>query len=363
MRDIRYGDSSTYGYVDIAGVRYRGDGALYTRGTPIADTYFTAGGDDTPVAGYIGDILPASERHAVNLLAQFDQSDAFKLSLEGKFVQVETRTLASYSGTYSSGQFYQPFTLDNPFIPAQIRDAALAAGLTTIDLNRNNFDLPRRGEDDRRRTWRGVIDASGRITDHASYDLSYTYGRTDLRATKLNDRLGAQFAAALDAVRDPVSGAIVCRSAEARAAGCLPVNLFGANTADPAAFDYFLFDPVSDARIEQHVVSGSLTGDFGQFFQLPGGPVQFAVGGEYRRESSRFRPAQQLLDNIFYEYDEYIIPTPTSGAFDVWEAFGEVNLPLLRDVPFAQLLSVGAAGRYSNYSTVGSTNAYQFNGI
>ena len=363
VRDIRYADSSTYGYVDIAGVRYRGDGQLYTRGAPIADTYFTDGGDDTPVAGYIGDILPATERHAVNLLTHFDASDAFKLSLEAKFVQVETRTLASYSGTYSSGQFYQPFTLDNPFIPASIRDAAIAAGQTTIDLNRNNFDLPRRGEDDRRRTWRGVIDASGRVSDHASYDLYYTYGRTDLRATKLNDRLGAQFAQALDVVTDPATGAPACRSAEARAAGCLPLNLFGANTADPAAFDYFLFDPVSDARIEQHVVSGSLTGDFGQFFQLPGGAVQFAVGGEYRRESSRFRPAQELLNNIFYEYDEYIIPTPTSGAFDVWEAFGELNLPLLRDRPFAELLSVGAAGRYSNYSTVGSTDAYQFNGI
>ncbi|WP_294217198.1 TonB-dependent siderophore receptor [uncultured Sphingomonas sp.] len=361
VRDIRYGDSSTFGYVDIAGVRYRGDGALYTRGTPIGSSYFTAGGDDTPVAGYIGDILSASERHAFNLLTHFDASDAFKLTLEGKFVQTTTRTLGSYSGTYNSGNFYQPFTLDNPFIPATIRNAAITAGQTTIDINRNNFDLPRRGEEDRRRTWRGVVDATGAVSEHASYDIYYTYGRTDLRATKLNDRLGQQFADALDAVSGP--NGPQCRSAAARSAGCLPINPFGADTANPAAFDYFLFDPVSDARIEQHVVSGSLSGDFGQFFSLPGGAIEFAVGGEYRRESSRFRPSQALLDNIFYEYDEYIIPTPTSGKFDVWETFGEVNLPLLKDRPFANLLSVGAAGRYSNYSTVGSTNAYQFNAI
>ena len=361
VRDIRYADSSTYGYVDIAGVRYRGDGVLYTRGTPIADTYYTSGGDDTPVAGYIGDILSATERHAGNVLAHLDASDAFRLSFEGKFVQTRTRTLGSYSGTYSSGQFYQPFTLDNPFIPQTIRDAAIAAGQTTIDLNRNNFDLPRRGEEDRRRTWRGVIDASGKLSDHASYDLYYTYGRTDLRATKLNDRLGAEFANALDVVSGPAGPE--CRSAAARAAGCVPINPFGANTANPAAFDYFLFDPVSTARIEQHVVSGSLSGDFGQLFALPGGPVQFAVGGEYRREKSSFTPAQELVDNIFYQYDESVLPTATSGRFHVWEAFGELNVPILKDAPFAHLLSVGAAGRYSDYSTVGGTDAYQFNAI
>ncbi|MDP1026936.1 TonB-dependent receptor [Sphingomonas sp. KR1UV-12] len=362
-RDIRYRDSSTYGYTDIGGVRYRGDGAIYTAGPSLVNTPYTLGGDDTPVAGYIGDILPQTERHAVNLLSHFDASDAFKVSLEGKFVQTRIRTLASYTGTYPGGPFYQSTPLDNPYIPQSILNAAVAAGQTGVDLSRNNFDLPRRGEDDRRRTWRGVADVTGAITDHASYDVSYTYGRTDLRATKLNDRLGTEFAQALDAVRNPATGQIVCRSAAARAAGCLPVNPFGQNTIDPASFGYFLYDPVSTARIEQHVANASLTGDFGQFFTLPGGPVQFAVGAEYRVEKSRFRPAQELVDGIFYGYDEYIVPTAARAKFDVWEGFGELNVPLLKDLPFAHLLSFGAAGRWSDYSTVGATQAYQFNGI
>ncbi|GGB19408.1 TonB-dependent receptor [Sphingomonas metalli] len=358
VRDIRYIDSSTYGYVDIAGVRYRGDGALYRPGARLVNDSYSLGGDDTPVAGYIGDIFPKTERHALNLLGRFEASDAFKLSLEGKFVQTEVTTLGGYGGNYPA-----TIALDNPYIPTTILNAALAAGLTSVDVNRNNFDIPRRGEQDRRRTWRGVIDVAGRITDHASYDVSYTYGRTDLRATKLNDRLNDRFLEALDAVRDPATGQIVCRSATARAAGCLPVNTFGANTVDPASFGYYLSNPVSDARIEQHVVNAALTGDFGALFELPGGAIQYAVGGEYRRESSRYRPSQALLDNIFYQYDEYIIPTPSNASFDVWEAFGEVNAPLLRDKPFAHLLSVGAAGRLSDYSTIGRTRAYQFNAL
>ncbi|MET0376522.1 MAG: TonB-dependent receptor, partial [Rhizorhabdus sp.] len=341
---------------------FRGDGQPYTFGTQTETDDYTTGGDDTPVAGYIGDILPRTRRHAGNVLAHFDASDAFKISVEGKFVQTTATTFSSYSGTYGV-----PITLDNPFIPASILAAAQAEGVDAVFINRNNFDLPRRGEEDRRRTWRGVIDVTGRLTDHASYDVSYTYGRTDVRATKLNDRLPDRYSAAIDAVRGP-GGQIVCRSAAARAAGCVPLNTFGTFVADPAAFDYFLDDPVSNARIEQHVANASLTGDFGEIFELPGGPIQFAAGGEYRRESSRFQPSPRLVDGTYYSpaagiYDEPVNLTPSSAHFDLWELFGELNAPLLKDRPFAHLLSVGAAGRYSDYSTVGSTRAYQFNGI
>jgi outer membrane receptor protein involved in Fe transport len=355
VRDLRYPYGSNQGYITIGNRTFRGDGAIYTPGALLANDGYSIGGDDTPVAGYIGDILPRSRRHAVNLLTHYDASDAFKISLEGKFVQNTVTSFSGYGGNYPA-----TIALDNPFIPAPILAAARAEGLASIDVSRNNFDIPRRGEEDRRRTYRGVVDIAGRISDHAAYDVSYTYGRTDVRATKLNDRLNDRFTAALDVVRDPVTGQAVCRS---RAPGCVPVNIFGGNTVDPASYAYYLSNPVNDAQITQQVVNASLTGDFGQFFTLPGGTVQFAAGGEYRRETSRFRPAQALLDNAFYQYDEYIIPTPSSGKFDVWEAFGEVNAPLLKDVPFAHVLSVGAAGRYSDYSTIGSTRAYQFHGV
>lgn len=355
VSDLRYPYGSNQGYITIGSQTFRGDGAIYTPGRNLVNDGYSIGGDDTPVAGYVGDILPRSRRHAVNLLTHYDASDAFKISLEGKFVQNTVTSFSGYGGNYPA-----TIALDNPFIPASILAAARAEGLTSIDVSRNNFDIPRRGEEDRRRTWRGVVDIAGRISEHASYDVSYTYGRTDVRATKLNDRLADRFTAALDVVTDPATGRPVCRS---RAAGCVPVNLFGGNTVDPASWSYYLSNPASDARITQQVVNASLTGDFGALFRLPGGPVQFAAGGEYRKETSRFRPAQALVDNLFYQYDEYIIPTPSDGAFDVWEAFGELNAPLLKDVPFAHVLSVGAAGRYSDYSTIGATRAWQFNGV
>ena len=358
MGDLRYPYSSNQGIIYIGDQTFRGDGVPYTYGQFLQNDGYSIGGDDTPVAGYIGDIFPRTRRNAVNVLSHYDFSDAFKVSLEGKFVQTDVTSYEGWGGDYPAD-----ISLDNPFIPASILAAALANGDTSIGVNRNNFDIPRKGEEDRRRTWRGVADISGRISDHAHYDVSYTYGETDLRATKLNDRLNTEFLNALDVISDPVTGQPECRSAAARAAGCLPVNLFGGNTVNPASYGYYLADPVDHAKITQQVLNASLSGDFGQFFSLPGGPIEFAAGGEYRRESSSFSPAQELMDNDFYQYDEYIIPTPSSGKFHVWELFGELNAPLLKDRPFAQLLSVGAAGRYSKYSTIGSTSSYSFNGI
>ena len=370
LGDLRYPQGSNLGYVPVGDQIFRGDGQIYVPGRLLQNDSYSVGGDDTPVAGYIGDILPRTRRDAVNLLTHYDWSDAFKVSLEAKYVSNDATSFAGYSGDYPA-----TIALDNPFIPASILAATRAAGLSSVDISRNNFDLPRQGEDDLRQTYRTVLDVSGRINDDLNYDAYYEYGQTDLRATKINDRLNDRFTAALDVVRNPANGQPVCRSSldptavstpsvtftPGPSSGCIPVNLFGGNTVNPASFAFYLNNPVSNARITQNVVNGSVTGNFGHFLPLPGGPINFAVGAEYRRESSSFAPASALTNNLFYQYDEYVIPTASSGQFDVGEVFGEIDAPILKDVPFAKLLSVGAAGRYSDYSTVGSTRTYELN--
>jgi outer membrane receptor protein involved in Fe transport len=356
--DLRYTDISPIGAVFVgneANPSLDGLGRAYARGTPAA--YYFTGGVSSGVAGfYQGDLFPKTERHTVNLLSHYDVSDAFKLSIEGKFAQNTASSFGQYLQTY-----YYPVSLANPFVPPSIRDAAIARGATALHVNRDNLDFGRQGEEDRRRTYRGVVDASGRISDHATWDAYYEYGRTDVRITKINDRLALQYGQALDAVRN-AAGQIVCNPANNPGAGCVPLSLFGPGPASAEQLAYFLVDDTSHARITQQVASASISGDFGQFFTLPGGPVKFAVGGEYRRESSRFDPSDDLLNARFYGGDEPSLVAASSGHFDVKEAFGEIDVPILADVPFASLLSIGAAGRYSKYSTVGSTDTWQVNG-
>lgn len=354
--DPNYIDRSGDGFPDFTPT-FDGLGRPYDNGTPAA--YYSIGGVNTPVAGfYQGDLFARTERHDVNLLTHYDVSDAFKLSLEGKFVETRVESNGAYFQTFG-----QRVAVANPFVPQAIRDAALLAGSDTLVVNRDNIDYGRQGEADRRRTWRGVIDVSGRISDHATYDAYYEYGQTDVRVTRIGDRLADRYTQAIDAVLSP-TGQIVCRVTLTNAnSGCVPISLFGAGPATAQQLSYFQVDDVSRARLTQQVASASMSGDFGQFFALPGGPVQFSFGGEYRRETSRFDPSDNLLNARFYQYDEPSLVLASRGAFDVEEAFGELNVPLLKDTRFAQVLSVGAAGRYSDYSTVGYTGTWQFNGV
>lgn len=368
--DLRYGGESINGAVTVAdgGPQFDGNGAPYNPGNPVG--FYVTGGSSTPVAGYVGDLTPATRRHSLNLLTKFDFSDAFKVSAEGKFVESHARTSDLFTG-----EFPAFIAAENPFIPASIRPSVTPAGLT---INRDNEDFPRHGEDDRRRTFRGVLDVTGRINEHATYDVYAEYGRTETRITKLGDQLNDRMLAALDVVADPRTGRPVCRStidptaATALGAvtftpgansGCAPLNLFGFGSPSPAAIGFVVNNDISTTTLTQAVANASLSGDFGALFTLPGGPVGFSFGGEYRRETSRFSPNANLVAGNFYQFDE---PTPvlaSTGNFDVKEAFAELNAPILSGVRFAETLSVGAAGRYSSYSTSGSTTAWQFNGV
>ncbi len=359
--NLRYPQESPIGAVDVNGdgnADFNGLGQPYRHGTPAS--YYSTGGDDTPVAGfYSGDLEPRIVRNDVNLLAHYDVSDALKLSFEGTYARTDAKTLDYYIGTYG-----QPITLDNPFIPTTIRDAALAAGQDFVTVSRDNIDYGRHGEDDLRQTYRAVLDATGQINPHVSYDAYYEYGETDVDITKLNELLATPYAQALDAVTDPATGQPICRVKLTNpTSACAPVSLFGPGPVSRAALNFFQTNDTSRANITQQVASGAINGDFGALFTLPGGPVQFSVGGEFRRETSQFLPSQNLINDAFVAFTEPTLVTASGGAFDVREGFAELNAPILRHARFAELLSVGAAYRFSNYSTIGDTTTWQFNGV
>lgn len=395
--DLRYADSSRNGAVDADidfTPDFQGNGQAYDRGQVLPQSGgLTIGGDSTPLAGYQGDLSPETEKHNVNLLGSFEFSPALRLFTEAKYVNTK-----NFSFAQPSFDFFTTIQADNPFIPAPIRNAIVFGpnGLEGFGLpagvlvSRDNFDLGVRGEYAERDTYRGVIGFDGAISDNARYELSYVYGQTqtDFRAT--NYRIEDRYFAALDAVDEGLfrngvaNGNIVCRSnldpnapdndpnagligastspltfTPGPNSGCVPLNILGEGVANPAALAWINADLQNSVKVEQHVVSGSVSGDFGALFELPGGPVGFALGAEYREESSEFRSDELqrigALADLAQIQDE-------DGKFDVKEAFAELNVPLLRDMPFADILQFGAAIRLSDYSTVGQTTTWKVDG-
>jgi outer membrane receptor protein involved in Fe transport len=99
--------------------------------------------------------------------------------------------------------------------------------------------------------------------------------------------------------------------------------------------------------------AGDLKAD-GPLFRLPGGSAKLAIGGEYRVES---------YDYASVDFESYA--TPTRDHHDdlpidrrILAGYAELLLPLLGEdatLPFAQKLTVSAAGRIEHYNDFGTT--------
>jgi outer membrane receptor protein involved in Fe transport len=140
----------------------------------------------------------------------------------------------------------------------------------------------------------------------------------------------------------------ICRDANARLQGCVPVNVFGFNSMSPEAVNY-IEAPTSLATFtRQRLIGVNLTGEL---LEMPAGPLAVAVGAEYREEfsESEFDALTQAGLNA-----GNAIP-PTAGDYDVREAYVEASIPLLKELPMVERLNLRAAVRASEYSTVGST--------
>lgn len=147
---------------------------------------------------------------------------------------------------------------------------------------------------------------------------------------------------------------------------CAPINILGPNSIGGAGAEFAFADLDDNTTIEQQQFLAVLSGDTGHFFELPGGPIGFVAGFEYRRDESQFVPNSffQIEPNVVTNNSAVINVSPTNGqGITVYEGFGEIRLPLLADLPFVDYLEVSATGRYSDYNTIGTTETYSFGAI
>lgn len=252
--------------------------------------------------------------------------------------------------------------IDNPFIPAEVRaaiaarnsDANTANDVRFIGFRRRQNEVFDRSNNNSRDTWRVATGVRGDFLTDWRFELSYVFGhfKDDTSSEDIDNN---RYRNALDAEIGP-NGQSQCRSAAARAEGCVPINLFGFNTASPAASAYVeAVVPKSEIITnEQHVLSGNVAGNL---FRLPAGPVGVAIGAEYRREKS-FDDLDVLTNTGGNSGNQ--IPD-TRGKFNVKEVFGELRVPLLAETPFFNYLGVNGAARYSDYSQGNVGSVFSWN--
>lgn len=259
----------------------------------------------------------------------------------------------------------------------------ITAGSFRFSNRRNYLDLGVRDENITRDSYKAVAGVRGDFNDDWHYEISANYGRheeTNIIAGNINAQ---RFLLANDTARN-AAGQIVCRSqldpayANSRSgttatptstkaailaadvAACVPLNPFGEGNISSAAKNYLTSTTTAAGRSTQLVLNGFVTGDSSQLFSLPGGPVAFSLGGEYRRETLKYTldPVTQAGYNFYNAIQSFSVP-----SFEVKEAFGELKLPIVKDLPLLRELTVDGSGRVSSYKgSVGTVYTYSVGG-
>lgn len=147
------------------------------------------------------------------------------------------------------------------------------------------------------------------------------------------------------------AGTVQCGTAAAPipASQCVPFDILGGPSAStPDALAYVMSTGHATYGSTVNSATADITGDL---FDLPAGAVGMAAGLERRAVSGYDRPGE--FEQSGYSTD--LAGNATVGKYTVREAYLEFNVPLLKNKPFAQQLSVDIASRYSDYSNFGNT--------
>ena len=165
-------------------------------------------------------------------------------------------------------------------------------------------------------------------------------------------------------VVDPVTGEASCtpRSipGEGQNVPCRPLDffsptfLFQGEFDDPEDTEYLFPNRLTDTVVKQNILSAYVSGDL---FDIPtGGTVIAGFGYEHREDIIETRTS------LAGDFLGFFNDPGSNGRRTLNEVFGEIEVPLVSDKPFAHDLSLNLAGRYTDESNFGSAETYSIKG-
>ncbi len=253
---------------------------------------------------------------------------------------------------------YLQIPLTNPFIPASLKGQGIVddGNGNIADFRRRFLELGDRGSNVTRYNFALTEGLRGEIYDRFNYEAYYSYSETTNNQVESNSGNVLNLQSSLDADLN-AAGQPQCAEASARAAGCVPINLFGPGKASAAALNYIRAIKTYNDDLSESDVNADINGPV---FHLPYGDVQLSLGFEHRREDASSTPDALTASGFGLDTSG----PATRGGYDVTDFFAETKVPILKDLPFAKSLSVDASYRRSYYSlsSVGSQESYNYGG-
>jgi len=301
------------------------------------------------------------ERTVVFGHANYDLTDNIEIAADVSYGRSKgtnrTRPVRDQNGVYNpltgAGTAVRIYA-DNAFIPEILRPYMPApAGppslttptdLQSFQMSRDNYDFPQPTTVIIDEAYTYALSLKGQLGGSWDWDASYSHGQNTYNRATHNTRDRAAYARAVDAVVDPVSGDIVCRSTLADPANrCVPLNLFGQGTPSADAIDYVTFTSRTSLAYVQDSAQANLRGSP---FATWAGDVAIAAGVEWRHESANSTVDDRAATGV----TDSDVGQAFSGSFSVLEGYGEATVPLASELPFAYRLALNGAVRHAQYS-------------
>ncbi len=330
--------------------------------------------DDRYLIGATGRYELADDLEFYSELSFMDDSTAAQIAASGYFagsgpvgggmaVNCSNPLLAGNGSASLGSTQATPF---NALCGDQVSTPLGTTGTATVTIGRRFVETNLGRQDDFKSTsYRAVAGFKGQIEDW-DYDVFAQYGTTSTPRAYLNDVSSTRAQRALLVVTDtrvgsPTFGQPVCTSViDGSDSSCVPANIFSFGQLSGAAIAYMSGTGIQKTVTEEQVIQASMNGELGLASPWAADNIAAAFGGEYR-----FERLQHISDDVFSSGDllgQGGATPNTNGHYDVFEVFGEIQIPLVQDAPFAKLLEINGGYRLSDYDATGITHTYKYAG-
>ena len=289
------------------------------------------------------------ETIATRASLNYELFDGINFFFDADYGQTTTVGSAQPDNTTGGGGYtINSLQRDNPLIPADLAASMDANGLTTLGFLRAYTNWGNRTPTFDRTSFSFAAGFEGTLQNDWDWSVSFQDSRYENNSKWSNYAITENLANAIDVIADPVTGEPVCRSG---AAGCVPIYPLSQEPMSAEQDAYIRHTALRFHRNEQRVAAASLAGNL---MDLPAGALQFAAGLEHREEEIKSMDdglARQGALHLFRGQE------PQNAEMSVKEAYLELVVPVIAEMPFIQQLDIEAAVRSSDYDTIGSTTA------
>ncbi|HEY5410349.1 MAG TPA: TonB-dependent receptor [Caulobacteraceae bacterium] len=330
---------------------FNNDGSLYVqtgavnyRGPTDGNGYEVIAGNVRMPVGQQGDILNGLKRKGVFVKGDYDLAPG--LTAYGQFMYVDLDVHTNSGGSLTQFGTLTTVPVTNPFVPADLSTvlASRPSPNAPFTWNGRYVGVPWKNWDENYIVQQYLLGLKGDIAPGWSFDLFGSYDTSDHTQVMHDAVVKARVQTLLNAAD---GGNSIC------AGGFNPFGDANARSLSQACINYITKNAVSTEKLGQIQAQGQING---KLFDLGAGPVQLGVVGDYRRNDYNYVPDSDLeAQNL----EAVVASQPSAGVIDVKELAGQLDIPLLKDKPFAEEFGVGVAARVSDYSTSGTVVSYE----